>query len=840
MRLLTKPTIIVLGIVLVLITAGCPTDALNVKMMGSIKLSISNNIKSRGFGPSIPMEIDHYSISGNRPKSEDTFYYTNRDGDSFVIANLNPGEWEVTVTGYNSENIAIGKGIAFVTVIAGITKNVPILVEEIGGKGDFTLNLVLPTGNDVYEIESVDLTLLQEDKDPISYSSLTLTDGSITLEGLQSGFYTLTIILNNGELGGIWGTAESLRIVQGQETIGTLSLTSEELSRWGGLDLTIVDGMPVNFTVSLAADKNIVSNSQSVTFTATPSLSEGNYTYWWFINGQRLEGNNSHKVTLSQELGLGLHNISVVAIRSGVMASATKKINKTDDPTDGVIINDVFLGTEEVAQILIDLDVDALPNEPGIIFLAPHAIDSPLSGGLLPYSYEITVEDSGIILSEIQIGPGVFATFIPLDLYSDQGSTITLKIIHYDDGSYVDTVHQQIVIPESGPIISWLDQASLFGSSYYLRSVKTIGVRFSIISTLPLTNTNGGPLSASDFSAIGGYVDSVESAEFVGGSLYFYEIIVKSDYDGPDEFFFLSTYTTPNILVDGKRGLGVRKVGTHYLTKLEIPQLVGGEYLDMEDNILEDGYYDFSPEFKVSVDEGYIFAGWSNSANSVSFKNIVEPVWKREMQFQGTDTLPIPIIVSEGTPIVTAFYFDRYSKIEDIDFSVSGPLGSTEKVKLEFSEAVKSSDGSSLSESNFSVEGAAISSVTHNGDYIELMLEEFQKGLFSLELKDVISSNGDKPVAGQNKLESQIVQLQVDNDGNKGSISDCKGLYLVGDEISVTVRPNSNYRVIRLHFPWGYDNSASTSKLGQTWVFNILIGNNGGSGTYTIWPEYQQ
>lgn len=361
MHRLTRPTIIILAFVFVLILIGCSVENIKEPETGSIRFALSNEVKSRGFVPTIPMKIDHYSIAGQGPNTEDVFNYVDLDDDYVIISNLNPGEWNIVVTGYNSENIAIGEGGDSVMVIAGITKSKSILVEEIEGEGSFNLALSLPEseeGGDEVEITTVDLTFIQVDKTPITYSSLPLTNDSLTVEELPSGYYTVIISLADKDDEEVWANAYSLRIVQDQTTVGTITLTNEELARWGGLNLTIVDGMPVTFSVSLSANKAVAHQGQAVTFSATPSLSGDNYTYWWFVDGKKLEGENSASLTLREEFSLGLNNVSVVAIRGGVMASARVQIyiEEAREEIDPYFV--VKLLNHETKELVYEFDLE--------------------------------------------------------------------------------------------------------------------------------------------------------------------------------------------------------------------------------------------------------------------------------------------------------------------------------------------------------------------------------------------------------------------------------------------------------------------------------------------------
>lgn len=847
MNKLAKLSIIAIILLLVTLFFGCNAEETPALQTGSIKLTLNSNVKSRGFSPDISMDISYYSISGQGPSEGDTFEEQELTGGTHEVSGLIPGEWKITVTGYNSNDKPIGKGVAFPTVTAGITKNVSILVEEIGGAGTFTLELEIPTGEGIVPIVSVKLTLFQEGQDPSVTSFDLATMQQIKLTDLPSGFHALAVQLMNSDSEMVWGNAYSLRIVNEKETKGTITVSSEELARWGGLDLTIVDGMPIIFEVDLSASRGLVHDEESVTLTAQPNLSGGNYTYWWFLNGKKLDLDSAASITLSDNLDLGRNNVSVIAIRSGVMASATKTVIKTDEPPmagQAVTINGVNLGDEEVQQILADLGTTELPSEPGILFLAPHAFESPLSGETLPYSYEIDFHEGDYLIAEVAMNEGTFAAFMPLESYS--GCVPHLRIILYESGRHFKELYIDALIPEKGPLVFWLDEMQMGSSTNYLRSVKKTGLRSVIFSHLPLTNAVGGPLSTSDFYVTEeAYVDSVTGgADPNSPGRYKYEIIVKSDYSDYNTSypqFYVDLYTKPTIMVDGKRSLGSRQVTSNYLNYLTVPTLAGGQYLDMEDNVLEDGYYqNYLKQFRVSLDNDYMFAGWAGT-DGTSFRNLDNPIWPNDVDFSDPSALPIPIIVAEGSPIVTAFYFERYTGYNEWDYSlVEAPLQNGEVLKIAFSENVKSTDGSPLGADNFIITGGTISNVTYKEEFnsVEVKIGDFVAGSFSIKLKDVVTTSGGVSIQGQLQFGNRIIQLEVNNDETKGSVTNCGGLFFSGDKIKVIVIPNPNYRVTKLNDNFGYYPSGGGDGIPVTYYVNIPS-NVGEGKKYLISPEYQ-
>lgn len=837
----TRLSLIIAVVFLALLTLiGCDINEMTAAKTGSIEIAVANGVKERGFAPAISMKIHTYAISGTGPGDASFGPITLTEG-SEVIDNLIPGAWDITVIGRNEAGTEIGMGVMPVTIIAGHTLKKTVFVEEIGGTGSFSLTLELPDGTSVPA--KAELVLYQENKEPVSLTFDQTEDpaGTLTIKtgSLASGFYTIAVLLYASEEEGtepFWGNAYSLRIVQSQVTEGTITLTKEDIATFGGLDLTIIDGMPVPFTVGLSSTRDLVGKEETVTFTAKPSLSGGTYTYWWFLDGKRLEDEASKTLTLSDNLALGRHNVSVVAIRAGVMASDSKTFIKTDEPSspiDGATINGVYLYPVEVEEILNNLRVDELPTQRGVLFLSPHAIESPNSTESTPYSYEIMLQYGRDVITEVVLADGQFAAFIPIT-QSEQG-TYRVEARQLEGGSVYDTLKINLELEEEGPTVCWLDKADMSSTSWCLNSIETMGIIGLIQSQYPLTREDGTPLTSSDFYSPDGYIDSVDESPWRDG--YAYHITLKSDYNGTEPEKQFALYAASSVKVDGRRPLANHQIMKLRLYRLVIPELKYGHYLDMENNVMKTGYYQTnSKEFKLSIDKGYTFAGWAGEDGSF-FSGHATPTWPNKQSFANTTDIPVPIIVANDVPKLNAFFFDRgqYNGGQWPSV-VRGPLG-TETLKLIFSEKVTSSEGT-ITQDNFTITGATITSVNTNGNIVEATVENFGEGSFSLSIKDIQTATGGLSIAGQTEVSSFIVRLAVDNDQAYGTVSDCAGPYFHADRVKVTVSPHSGYQVMRLHDPNGY--YGNDVKLpGEPSTYTVTVTKQGQPDQpYTIRPEY--
>jgi hypothetical protein len=818
----------------VLALIGCNINEISPSKTGSIELAFTNNVKARGFVPEYPMEISRYEISGSGP-SDAKLEPFELDGHSTLINDLAPGTWEITVTGYNNLDKAIGEGVVFVSVIAGYTQSKTVFIEEIGGEGSFSLSLELP--EDDPSIDGIKLDFYREHESMFSRSFTSDQFNELEVDPIESGFYALAVKLYRGEME-VWGQAYSLRIVAGQDTTGEIRLSSEDLATYGGIDLSIIDNMPVLFDVGLTSNKDIVGDGESVTFTAEPNDGGGNYSYWWFVDGSRLDGKGGKTLTLTDELDIGVYNVSVIAIRAGVMASASKSIIKNNDPVEmpeGVTINGVYLYPEEIQQILSDLNLTELPTETGLLLLSPNTIQSPQSGEILPYSFDIEVFGPGVDLAEISLPQGMFSTFVPIDTATLSNTEFTIKGTRIENGSNQDEFYYRLMLSDESPTIFWLDVFESMGSTKgYLENIESSGMRGLIRSTLPLTSTNEAALTVSDFYTPDGYIESVIEEYWNG--IYRYVVLMKSDYVNADQHKNFTIYAKPSIMVDGKRSLGDRIITSQYLTHLMVPSIPGVQYQGLDNTILTDGYYvTHYQAFSLMLDENLSFAGWESGT---FFKELSSPMWPNGQEYPDTQALPSPIVVTDSTPIITACYVDRSIEQQgNTDLLVDSPL-TTETLKVSFSEPVISSGNASITADNFVIEGATITNITHTGDEIDVTISGFEPGPFSLEIIDLVTVDGNASIEGQSQFKSDIVELIISNDNTYGSVSDHAGLYFKEETVKITVTPFSNFRVTRLNDPYGYYGNQG-SKKGEQATFWVRFSDYEEDWTYTISPQYE-
>jgi hypothetical protein len=290
---------------------------------GSISVSIANDLNSRSLLPSIDMTPASFRITGIGPNGSS--FDDGISGNSATIAKLAFGEWTVTVNALNNDAIVIGQGTEKVTVATNKTTFVEIKVLPLTGKGSLSVTM---NWTGTVENASVSGTIrpisttgspqrtFSLDRDHTTYSSSKDAENG----DLEAGYYTLlTQLFDTGTL--VAGTAETVRIVAGQSTAGTISLLHVQ-GAGGSIEVTITPEMSNPIAVAISrgsattADARLLNFNASVTgYSATPS-------YTWYVNGVLSTAATGTTLSLGTSLNEGYYRVDVVALGASQAGSA--------------------------------------------------------------------------------------------------------------------------------------------------------------------------------------------------------------------------------------------------------------------------------------------------------------------------------------------------------------------------------------------------------------------------------------------------------------------------------------------------------------------------------------
>lgn len=339
-----RNSIILLAALAFLFVVGC---SLEMKIQdtaddnGILLIQVKDNTRDYNLNwepEDVSPDIQSYLIIGNGP-GERTFEETiGTDENKKVIPNLRKGSWSITIYGLNDTGLIVGEGTSTVDVIAGKTNLVNVSVKSIAGEGTLVVAIEWP----VKEVDDphILLKLTKSTGESPTYHTLTPEDPAVGMASrsldLEAGFYEVTVKIYDGspedesnKLTGVNGTA---RILKEITTNGTFTFTETHLRVFGDVEITISNDMPVPFTVGLVQDRETTWDGQPITFDAEVSL-EGGYTLTWYLDGDKLEGENQSRLVLDpSELGYGMHFLGVTVAKAGVLSSAQTSFIKEDAP----------------------------------------------------------------------------------------------------------------------------------------------------------------------------------------------------------------------------------------------------------------------------------------------------------------------------------------------------------------------------------------------------------------------------------------------------------------------------------------------------------------------------
>lgn len=258
-------------------------------------LSFSPQLTAKTIQPDdFSMEVDHYVVRGSGP-DESSFSDTVGADGTVVRSSLIPGEWTITVEAYNApepNGVKIGEGEILVVLRAGEVLQTTVTVDPVVGTGVLDIGVSWP--DDVLTDPVLEATLAPRGTTPAPdvHGIVFSPDGAVTAPrigvrhtdgAVETGYYTLSLILLDQGSVPVWGTVEAVRIIEGQTSAEDYELV-RAVNR-SGSDLTIDPALqnPVTIEFDVPEEGTAIPAGQSLVVTA--DVSEPVSTYRWFLNG---------------------------------------------------------------------------------------------------------------------------------------------------------------------------------------------------------------------------------------------------------------------------------------------------------------------------------------------------------------------------------------------------------------------------------------------------------------------------------------------------------------------------------------------------------------------------
>lgn len=201
-------------------------DSLDSSAKGTVSISIAD-ATSRMIDSSISMEVKSYKLTISRTDGTETPIETSlKATDPSYSTELTVGEWKFSVSAYNEAGAEIGYGETTQTISSGIN-TVPITVQEIAGKGTFTVSV-----NSEVVQEKLYAEILQNDASTILIQKTELVSSTE-----NPTVYTTTFSLDNShyfvklyEGNKVIASPEGFRIVKDDSVTYTKSYNSNKVS----------------------------------------------------------------------------------------------------------------------------------------------------------------------------------------------------------------------------------------------------------------------------------------------------------------------------------------------------------------------------------------------------------------------------------------------------------------------------------------------------------------------------------------------------------------------------------------------------------------------------------
>lgn len=291
----------------------------------TMKLLIRNNnigVKTLAPNDVASLQVTRFRIAGTGP--DNATFEVSTDSSAVTINGLKVGDWHVVVTGMNPAGIALIRG----SIDYELTQNsgtAQITLDEMVGNG--TLSMQIDWQNTEVPDPHLYVYLQAQggNENEISFQSDYPNRCASISKELAAGSYIIRGVLKSGDFH-VGGFVESLRIVGGQTTSGSVSISQMSFADSSGYFLlNNRAGIPVKGALSgfqLDSDSNYVlgANSDKVLnfkldeeFESAPEL-----RIQWFVDGVAIGASEVLGKTNSKTINIapGYHRVDAVVSNS--------------------------------------------------------------------------------------------------------------------------------------------------------------------------------------------------------------------------------------------------------------------------------------------------------------------------------------------------------------------------------------------------------------------------------------------------------------------------------------------------------------------------------------------
>ena len=284
---------------------------------GSVFLDIDPGFQISTLLPDIDMTPTQYEFHGEGPNSSS--FDVSNDQLPVYQTGLDLGEWTITVSAKNADDIIIAQGILTATIQPGNAIALRIPIWPVSGYGMLDLT-VLWNEADI-ETPSLQGQLIPSVGAPIDLSFTISEPGRAEFlnDTIPTGYHTLVIQLFDNDVH-VTGAVEVVRIVDNQTTSSVFEFY--DINQPGGdLDIDITPEMFDPIDVMLTGTEVEIIEGNSMTLTASVPTEVGVVEFMWYVNGE-YKGTGETYLT-ENNLQPGVYRLDVTAFTTDSMRAGS-------------------------------------------------------------------------------------------------------------------------------------------------------------------------------------------------------------------------------------------------------------------------------------------------------------------------------------------------------------------------------------------------------------------------------------------------------------------------------------------------------------------------------------
>lgn len=283
-----------LAFLLVMMIQACDQYLPQEDATGSMSVSVLLE-DAKITAPDLSADDFNFIINGDGP-GDNTFHVETMQGaGSALVENLVFGTWNITVEALHhgtSGAVSFGDGTGTVEVHANSTSLCSVSIIPFEGQG--VLRITVNWSSTSVEDPMLEGTLSRIGFDALAVPFTVGTGQATATMNLDSGIYTFSFVLKDGDVYEFSGAADSIRITNSLTTTAVYTLNGE--SGVGSIDISISISIPSSIDPVISGGAETISTGTSMALTASAPAETGQLYYSWYLNGRKKQDGASYTV----------------------------------------------------------------------------------------------------------------------------------------------------------------------------------------------------------------------------------------------------------------------------------------------------------------------------------------------------------------------------------------------------------------------------------------------------------------------------------------------------------------------------------------------------------------